>query len=208
MAPVAIPLDSAIRDWVLLPIIIFVILVTYARLYGMRLLSPPPEGHVPIDLKGVHQRSLIALSQRLRQYGGYISQRGWAMRKASLIGTPDKGLLDGAVKDVNPMANMAGPGSMDMMKMQVRGGLAALGRGGHWGCWGGVGGARCPFLASPLPLLSLSLFCSFLPLSQTRASRLCAHPPDAANGQPVWRRHDCGLLLLGLCHAAPALLPH
>ena len=156
MAPVAIPLDSAIRDWVLLPIIIFVILVTYARLYGMRLLSPPAEGHVPIDLKGVHQRSLIALSQRLRQYGGYISQRGWAMRKASLIGSPDKGLLDGSVKDVNPMANMAGPGSMDMMKMQVRGGLAALGRGGHWGCWGGVSGARCPSLSSPLPLPSLS----------------------------------------------------
>jgi hypothetical protein len=64
---------------------------------------------VPIDLKGVHQRSLIALSQRLRQYGGYISQRGWAMRKASLIGTPDKGLLDGAVKDPKrPFAAIVG----------------------------------------------------------------------------------------------------
>jgi hypothetical protein len=120
MAPISIPLDSAIRDWVLLPIIIFVILVTYARLYGMRLLSPPAEGHVPIDTEGVKQRSLIAQSQRLRFYGGYISQRGWAMRKAALIGAPDKGLLSSSVKDTNPMASMAGPGSMDMMKMQVR----------------------------------------------------------------------------------------
>ena len=165
MAPVAIPLDSAIRDWVLLPIIIFVILVTYARLYGMRLLSPPPEGHVPIDLKGVHQRSLIALSQRLRQYGGYISQRGWAMRKASLIGTPDKGLLDGAVKDVNPMANMAGPGSMDMMKMQVRGGGACRLWGGPLGLLGVARGwstatPPLPHHSPLLPLLSLSLFSS------------------------------------------------
>ena len=123
-----IPLDPAIRDWVLLPIVFFVILVTYARLYGMRLLSPPPEGALPIDEAGVQQRGLIAFSQRLRFYGGYISQRGWAMRKASLIGAPEKGLLDATVKDANPMANMAGPASMDMMKMQVRHAAAARAR--------------------------------------------------------------------------------
>ena len=147
MPAVAIPLDPAIRDWVLLPIIIFVILVTYARLYGFKLLTPPAEGHVPIDIKGVQQRSLISQSQRLRMYGGYISQRGWAMRKASLIGTPDRGLLDSAVKDVNPMASMAGPGSMDMMKMQARG----LG-------WLGGAPAAAPRSAPPTDPASSSTF--------------------------------------------------
>jgi hypothetical protein len=37
-----------------------------------------------------------------------------------LVGTPTKGLLDDKAVDANPMASMAGAGSMDMMKMQVR----------------------------------------------------------------------------------------
>ncbi len=120
MASSSVALDPAIRDWVLVPILLFVVLVTHARLYAMKLLSPPPEGHIPVDSKGAQQRALIAYSQRLRMYGGYVSQRGWAMRKSYLIGTPDKGLLDSSVKDANAMANVTGPGSMDMMKMQVR----------------------------------------------------------------------------------------
>jgi hypothetical protein len=195
-----IPLDSAIRDWVLLPIIIFVVLVTYARLYGMRLLSPPPEGHTPIDMKGVQQRSLLAQSQRLRMYGGYISQRGWAMRKTSLVGTPTKGLLDDKAVDANPMASMAGAGSMDMMKMQVRGLCALRGTGGPLTCAAEqlqLCPSLCDLLAGPL---------SFSPA--TPPFPTTHHPsPVPSNGQPVWRGHADWLLLLWLCHAAPALFP-
>ncbi len=116
---VQVLLDPAIRNWVMLPVLVLVVLVTFSRMYAMKLLSPPPEGASPPDKKGLKERAIVAQSQRLRANGGYISQRGWAMRKEYLIGKDGK-LLDKDVKDPNPMSAMSGPGSMDTMKIQVR----------------------------------------------------------------------------------------
>ena len=116
-------LDSQIRDWVLIPILVIVLIVNYARMYTFRLLAPNPEGTLPVDAAGVKHRALHAASLRLRQNGGFISHSGWAMRKHRLIGVDDKGepsglLYDKTVKDVNALAS--GPaGQMDMVKMMV-----------------------------------------------------------------------------------------
>ena len=122
-------LDPQIRDWVLLPILIIVLIVNYARMYAHRLLAPSPDGSLTVDAAGVKQRATHAASLRLRQNGGYISHAGWAMRKHRLVGVDGDGaptglLFDKDVKDANPMA-AGGTQQMDMVKMMVRGGVAA-----------------------------------------------------------------------------------
>ena len=120
-------LDPQIRDWVLLPILLIVLIVNYARMYAHRLLAPSPESSLPVDAAGVRHRAVHAASLRLRQNGAYISHAGWAMRKHRLIGVDEGGaqtglLYDATVKDVNPMTAGGSGGQMDMVKMMVRAG--------------------------------------------------------------------------------------
>ncbi len=112
-------LDPAIAIWVMAPLLVLVMLVTYARIYAMRILQPAAESG--IDKTGLQQRNVLARANRLRAFGGLISQAGWKMRRDWLI-APDSGkLLDKTVVDANPMESMgSGAGTMDMLKGQVR----------------------------------------------------------------------------------------
>lgn len=122
-------LDPAVRDWVLLPLLLLVVIVTYARMYAVRYITPPADG-AGVDAEGVRQRGLVARSARLRANGQYISYGGWLSRREWLSGGSTGKLNDSSVKDKNPMAG--GPmAQMDMMKMQVRQAVGRV-RRGRW----------------------------------------------------------------------------
>jgi len=70
-------IDPAIRDTVLVPIFVLVVVVTYSRGYLIRLISSPP---VPPP-EEVAQRATLARAGRLRAHGGYIGPAGFAARK-------------------------------------------------------------------------------------------------------------------------------
>lgn len=74
-------IDTAIRDWVMLPLLLVVALVHFIKVYIMRLVSPEPKP----DIKEVAQRNLVARGQRLRANGAYISHQGFHMRKQYLV---------------------------------------------------------------------------------------------------------------------------
>jgi len=118
-----VALDPEIRNWVMLPVLVGAASVNFMRMYAMKLLAPSPDGSVPLDKSDLQQRGIVAISQRLRMNGGYISQKGMAMRKEYLIGKDTGKLLKKDFKEVNPMAAMSGPGAMDGMKMNVSGPL-------------------------------------------------------------------------------------
>lgn len=129
-------IDPNIRDYVLLPLLVFVAITTFLRMYVFQLLQP---GETKVDGNELKQKSLVARSQRLRTNGGYITPQGFAMRKEYLLGGTMRELPKGVEKDnqaevakytksvgrlrepIDPAAQ-APPnpmGSMDMMKMQI-----------------------------------------------------------------------------------------
>ncbi len=104
-------IDPAIRDWVMIPLLVLVIISVYVRMHAVRLLAPSK----PPDADEAAQRDVVARAGRLRAHAGYISFPGFAMRKDYLT-APETGKLVAKVKTkpANPMAQM------DMMKQQVR----------------------------------------------------------------------------------------
>ena len=105
-------LDPSIRDKVLLPLLLFVVVFSLSRGYLFRLLMPKPEGG---DGDEARQRGVVARSGRLRAHMGYITPGGAAMRRAWLADEPAGALRAecGPAAAANPMA------AMDTMKVQV-----------------------------------------------------------------------------------------
>lgn len=103
-------IDPAIRDWVMIPLLILVVLSMYLRNYGMKYLAESKT----MDNDEFTQRNLVSRSNRLRANYGYISYNGFRMRQLYLSNT-DNGKLHENVKSkqMNPM------GQMDMLKQQV-----------------------------------------------------------------------------------------
>ena len=109
MAAQQLTLDASIAIWVVLPLLAFVLVLTYTRTYAMRLLQPEEQ---PVDDLGLRQRSVLSRAARLRAAGGSISFVGFMMRKAWLIDEHRGRLRDKDVADANPMAMMSGGGQM------------------------------------------------------------------------------------------------
>ena len=105
-------LDPSIRDKVLLPLLLFVVVFSLSRGYLFRLLMPKPDGG---DGDEARQRGVVARSGRLRAHMGYITPGGAAMRRAWLAEEPSGALRAecGPAAAANPMA------AMDTMKVQV-----------------------------------------------------------------------------------------
>jgi hypothetical protein len=106
-------IDPAIRDWVMIPLLVLVVLSVYLRVYAMRLLSDTK----PADRDEVVQRGMVQRSARLRANCGYISYPGFVMRK-DFLSAEGFGKL---TADLKPAAAAAGGPmqQMDMMKTQV-----------------------------------------------------------------------------------------
>ncbi len=112
-------IDPAIRDWVMIPLLLLVIISVYLRIFASRLLTEAK----PMDAGEMAQRNTVARSQRLRASAGYISYAGFMMRK-EWLGEEGTGKLQGDVVNKSAMGPMA---QIDMFKQQVR-------------CGGGGGG--------------------------------------------------------------------
>jgi hypothetical protein len=110
-------IDPAIRNAILLPLLIFVLI---AALLRGKLFQYMQKGSIP-DAPELKQRAVVQRSQRLRAHGGYITPRGFAQRIAALLGDEKRGEgkkggdLRAEVKDkaMNPMSQF------DTMKMQM-----------------------------------------------------------------------------------------
>jgi hypothetical protein len=99
-------IDSSIRDTVLVPIAILVVVVTFSRNFLIRLIAATPV----VTAVEAAQRGVLARAQRLRAHGGYISPAGFYARKEHLAAAGTGVLLDEEVKDANPMMPAAGGG--------------------------------------------------------------------------------------------------
>jgi ER membrane protein complex subunit 3 len=138
-------IDPAIRDWVMIPLLVLVVLSVYLRVYAMRLLSDTK----PADRDEVVQRGMVQRSARLRANCGYISYPGFVMRK-DFLSAEGFGKL---TADLKPAAAAAGGPmqQMDMMKTQVGGSEEAA------ASCGGLGRAAIRPGLCVLPLLHSSL---------------------------------------------------
>lgn len=116
MAAEDIILDPSIRDWVVLPMVLVMVLIGLLRHYIQTLLKSKK----PMDLTQVQQMSLLKRSQRLRTNAAFLMPSAFESRKAYLVAKKDKdnhkGLLrfKQASSQVNPMTDPSG--MMDMMK--------------------------------------------------------------------------------------------
>lgn len=106
-------IDAAVRDAVLLPLLVFVAVTALLRAALGRYMTPTPtQGREELA-----QRGVVARGARLRASGGFITPRGFAQRVEALLGSTggSAGDLRAEVKDtgVNPLSQMDG------MKMQM-----------------------------------------------------------------------------------------
>jgi hypothetical protein len=126
-------IDPQIRDYVLLPLFIFVAFSSMLRMTIFKLLQPQesptmddPEAHEK-KVDEMKSKGVIARSMRLRTNGGYITPQGFDMRKSALVGRVAAsgetrlGLLKQPQPDPpapDPMAMMQGGGGMMGMMVQ------------------------------------------------------------------------------------------
>lgn len=114
-----LPLDSGIRDWVVIPMLILLVIVGIGRQYVQQLIRTDPtltEKELQNDFR---QKQVVFYSQRLRTHGQYLSSKAYEKRKAYLL-QQDTGLLREKFSSTpkNPM--MDNPNMMmDMMKGNI-----------------------------------------------------------------------------------------
>jgi len=108
-------LDPAIRNWVVLPLVVMMLLMGLLRFYIQQLLKSEPKH----DLDDIKVNQTIARAQRLRRFGRFITPQAYEVRKHHLC-RKDGGELRGE-PPLNPMANpMMNPvGMMDAMKGNI-----------------------------------------------------------------------------------------
>jgi hypothetical protein len=109
-------LDPAIRDWVVIPMVILLVLVALGRNYVSQLIKSTPD-ITENDLDELRFKQTLQQAQRLRMNGRFISDTAFNMRKAYLI-RKETGVLREKVPGAgNPMSNPMA--MMDMMKGQM-----------------------------------------------------------------------------------------
>eukprot|EP00929_Paragymnodinium_shiwhaense_P088605 TRINITY_DN4891_c0_g1_i2.p1 TRINITY_DN4891_c0_g1~~TRINITY_DN4891_c0_g1_i2.p1 ORF type:complete len:258 (+),score=83.50 TRINITY_DN4891_c0_g1_i2:97-870(+) len=115
----AILLDSNIRDFVLLPVFIVVVLVSMMRADISLLFKQDPK----VDIKEVKTNNMLARCKTLRAHAQYLGEKAFHTRKAYFV-KPDKGVLVKNVpKPKDPMDALSGgadpTAAMGGMKSQM-----------------------------------------------------------------------------------------
>lgn len=114
MATPQLVLDPAIRDWVVIPLFILMVLVGIGRHYVQQVIK----SEVQIEAADLMRKQTTMRSQKTRMNAGYISKDAFDMRR-DFFTNKDHGVL--LQKDVpgapNPMMNPAG--MLDGMKGQM-----------------------------------------------------------------------------------------
>ena len=107
-------LDSAIRDWVVFPILLMLILVGLGRHYVQTLIKSEPKV-TEKDVNGeVRHKQILMKAARYRMMGGYIRERAFNMRRDYMIRKKTGLLREKVPPPANPMQNPMA--MMDMMK--------------------------------------------------------------------------------------------
>lgn len=118
-------LDSALRNWVLIPILIVMILVGLLRHNITQLLATTPK---PLEAKAIREQKALGRAQTLRANGHHIPADAFAARKKYLI---DAFKADVFLKDPDskgkPAPNpMSDPAGMDNMMNMMKGSMATM----------------------------------------------------------------------------------
>ena len=107
-------LDPYIRDWVLFPLFLIVILVSVVRHYVTLLLASKPK----VKVSSAKDAKVVAYAQLLARQGKFLSQAGFKQRQERLTNA-NSGLLRVKIEH-NPMEAMSDPSMMgDMMKQNM-----------------------------------------------------------------------------------------
>jgi hypothetical protein len=117
-------LDPAIRNWGVLPILVFVLCINLLRAY----LTHLGKGNNPPEIDDLRRRQVLARADRLRANGNNIHKAGFEARKAWFVGKDEQeGALseEGVPGAVNPMSNPMG--MMEMVKGQAYFGMTQMG---------------------------------------------------------------------------------
>lgn len=107
-------LDESIRDWVVLPMVLVVVLVGMGRHYVQQLMRSTPQFNAESHLQEVRNKQVLAQAQRLRVQGGSLCAQSFQRRKAQLVRKKTGLLREKTPPPVNPMSNPLA--MMDMMK--------------------------------------------------------------------------------------------
>lgn len=113
-------LDPAIRDFVLLPLILLVFLFGILRHNAAVLLKGAPKAG---DQEQVKQRNILQRSKLLRMNGKHIPLTAFAMRRHHFINETDGVLNQKIDSQANMMAMMSDP---DMMQNMLRGNVLQM----------------------------------------------------------------------------------
>lgn len=131
-------IDPAIRDKVLIPLLVLAYVYMSLRDVMYKLVLSKPDESMGIE--EIRQRQIVARAQRLRVNGNYITGSGFAMRKSYLIDEDGRALREKTTaKPMNPMAQM------DVMKGQM------VGQAVYMGIWYAVQSSLQGFLLVKLP---------------------------------------------------------
>ncbi|ORY81885.1 integral membrane protein DUF106-domain-containing protein [Protomyces lactucae-debilis] len=118
-------LDSSLRNWALLPILLVMILVGLLRHNVTILLQSTPK---PLDTKAVREQRALSRAALLRANGHHLPSDAFAARRSFLIDafTKDAYLKDPSAKG-RPAANpMTDPSAMDGMMNMMKGNMANM----------------------------------------------------------------------------------
>ncbi|KAK9383989.1 integral membrane protein DUF106-domain-containing protein [Kockiozyma suomiensis] len=123
-------LDSSLRDWVLFPILLVMILVGILRHYVTQLLQTTPK---QLDLLTIREQQALSRGASLRGNGKFIPQSSFLSRKLYLTQAFKDGIFlkdqeafknkDEPKQPANPLAE---PGGMDQMANMLKGNMVMI----------------------------------------------------------------------------------
>lgn len=118
-------LDSALRDWVLLPILVVMILVGLLRHNISILLASTPK---PLDLRAIREQKALIRANILRSNGQHIPTFAFEAKKKYLVEAfaADVYLKDPETKGKPPVNPMSDPAGMETMMDMMKGNMAMM----------------------------------------------------------------------------------
>ena len=127
-------LDPALRDWVLLPIFVVMIMVGILRHYATLLLQSPPkpealkairEQYSPLPVSQLTRRRALGRAALLRQNATHIPRPAFENRKKFMQTAFQKGeyLKDPENRGQPPANPLTDPGGMDQMMNMMKGNM-------------------------------------------------------------------------------------
>ena len=111
-------LDPAIRDWVVIPMVIMLIIVGMGRHYVSSLIKTDPMSQITASgLDELRHKQILMQAGRLRAHGMYLNENSFNRRRTHMIQKKTGVLREKVPGPTNPMSNPMA--MMDMMKGNI-----------------------------------------------------------------------------------------